>query len=423
MGVGGTHTNVSQDYGTSRKTRGSARRELKIFVIAGEHSGDALGGRMMAEINDQTHGNVRYLGVGGEHMADAGLVSQFPLDEVAVMGPMSILPRLPRIVRRVYQTVDAALAAEPEVVVIIDSPEFTHPIAKRIRKKSPDIPIVDYVSPSVWAWRPGRAKKMRAYVDHILALLPFEPEAHQRLGGPPCSYVGHPLIERKDWIDALDPAPLALSLRLDRSKPVVVMLPGSRKSEVARLLETFRGAIDLVSTWETQPTVLIPTKPSLRAFIESQIADWPVKAYLVEGEDDKFRAFKIADAALAASGTVTLELALCGTPAVVGYRVDRLAAQLRFLLKTPSIVLANLIAGKNIYPELIQERCTPVLLARALAPLLTDSSERLYQTQELSKVARLMSTPGTTPSRTAAEIVLKYALSGRSISRSVDVQD
>ncbi len=416
MSVDETHINLPGSYGESRKTRGAARHEVKVFIIAGEHSGDALGGRLMSEMNEQTRGNVRYLGVGGEKMSEAGLVSQFALEEVAVMGPMSILPHLPRMVRRVYQTVDAALAADPDVVVIIDSPEFTHPIAKRIRRKRPDIPIVDYVSPSVWAWRPGRAKRMRAYVDHILALLPFEPETHQRLGGPVCSYVGHPLIERKAWLDALDPAPLALSLRLDRSEPVVVLLPGSRKSEVGRLFAIFREAIDLVSTWERAPTLIIPTVPSLRSYIEGEIVDWPANVHLVLGEEDKFRAFKLADAALAASGTVTLELALTGTPAVVGYRVDRLAAQLKFLLKTPSIVLANLIAGQNIYPELIQERCTPVLLARALAPLLSETPERLAQKQGLSKITRMMSTPGTTPSGKAAEIVLRYAFNGRKAS-------
>ncbi len=133
-------------------------------------------------------------------MAHEGFASLFPIEDVAVMGPLSILPRLPRIMRRVYQTVDAALAFAPDAVVIIDSPEFTHPIAKRIRKRAPDIPIIDYVSPSVWAWRPGRAKRMRRYIDHVLALLPFEPDAHARLGGPACTYVGHPLIEKLDDI-------------------------------------------------------------------------------------------------------------------------------------------------------------------------------------------------------------------------------
>lgn len=396
-----------------RSRQRSGLRNIKIFIVAGEHSGDALGGRLMGEINRTMAGDVRYLGVGGDQMRDAGLISQFPLDEVAVMGPLSILPRLPRIVRRVYQTVDAAIAADPDVVVIIDSPEFTHPIAKRIRKKRPDIPIIDYVCPSVWAWRPGRAKRMRPYIDHILALLPFEPEALERLNGPPCTYVGHPLIERKAWLEALDPAPLALSLRLDPAEPTLVVLPGSRKSEVTRLLGLFRDAVKLVGRWERPPTIIIPTLPSVRPVIESQLASWPGRVHLIEGRDDRFRAFKLADAALAASGTVTLELALSGTPAVAAYKVDRLAAQFKFLLKTPSIVLANLIAGENIYPELIQDACTPVRLARALAPLLSDTPEREAQLSGLAHIASLMSTPGTTPSRRAAEIVLEYAQGGR----------
>ena len=182
-------------------------QDLRLFVVAGEHSGDALGAKLMAAINARRRGRVRYVGVGGPHMAQEGLVSQFPMEEVAVMGPAAIARRLPLILRRIRGTVAAAVAAEPDALVIIDSPEFTHPIARRVRKRRPDIPIIDYVSPSVWAWRPGRARRMRRYVDHVLALLPFEPDAHQRLGGPPCTYVGHPLVERLAWIEGLDPGP------------------------------------------------------------------------------------------------------------------------------------------------------------------------------------------------------------------------
>ena len=193
----------------------AGKADVNIFVIAGEHSGDALGGKLMAALRQKLGSRVRFQGVGDEAMQNEGLVSDFPMSDVTVMGPLSILRHLPRILKRVYGTVDRAIATEPDVVVIIDSPEFTHPIAKRIRKRRPDIPIVDYVSPSVWAWRPGRAKKMRPYVDHILGLLPFEPEAHARLGGPPCTYVGHPLIERADWLKNLDPEPLRQRLGLD----------------------------------------------------------------------------------------------------------------------------------------------------------------------------------------------------------------
>ena len=166
---------------------GSARHDLRLFLIAGEHSGDALGARLMAALNMQRKGRIHYLGVGGDGMEREGLASQFPLSDVAVMGPLSILSRLPRLIARVRRTAEAAIAAEPDAVVIIDAPEFTHPIAKRVRRRIPHVPIIDYVSPSVWAWRPGRARRMQAYIDHVLALLPFEPDAHMRLHGPPCT--------------------------------------------------------------------------------------------------------------------------------------------------------------------------------------------------------------------------------------------
>ena len=190
-----------------RRPRPRRAHDLRLFLVAGEHSGDALGAKLMAALNRRCKGQVHYLGVGGEGMEREGLASQFPLSDVAVMGPMSILPRLPRIISRVRRTADAAVAAEPDAVVIIDAPEFTHAIAKRIRKRAPSVPIIDYVCPSVWAWRPGRARKMHRYVDHVLALLPFEPAALKRLGGPPSTYVGHPLIERLDWLRDLDPDP------------------------------------------------------------------------------------------------------------------------------------------------------------------------------------------------------------------------
>ncbi len=223
-----------------RPTVAPVREDLRLFLVAGEHSGDALGARLMSVLNARCKGRVHYLGVGGADMEHQGLASQFPLSDVAVMGPLSILPRLPRIISRVRRAAAAAVAAEPDAVVIIDAPEFTHPIAKRIRKRAPNIPIIDYVSPSVWAWRPGRARKMRAYVDHVLALLPFEPEAHRTLGGPPCTYVGHPLIEKLDWLRDLDPWPLAERLGIEQDQLVLVVLPGSRTSEVGRLMEPFR---------------------------------------------------------------------------------------------------------------------------------------------------------------------------------------
>ena len=201
--------------------------------------GDALGAKLMAALGRLHAGPIEYAGVGGELMEAQGLASLFPMSDVAVMGPVAILKRLAPIVRRVYQTDRRGVAFEPDAVVIIDSPEFTHPIAKRIRRQRPHIPIVDYVSPTVWAWRPGRAKAMRPYVDHLLALLPFEPEAHERLGGPPCTYVGHPLVERLEAIRALDPEPLRARLGLDPASRCWWCCPAAGASEVGRLLGRF----------------------------------------------------------------------------------------------------------------------------------------------------------------------------------------
>lgn len=389
-------------------TTGSVAREIRLALVAGEHSGDLLGGKLMEALAAKADYRIAYAGVGGEHMAAHGLVSAFPLAEVAVMGPLAILKRLPKIVRRVYDAVDTVVAFEPDAVVIIDSPEFTHPIAKRIRRRRPDIPIIDYVSPSVWAWRPGRARKMRPYVDRVLALLPFEPAAHERLSGPPCTYVGHPMIERYDWFRSRDGAALSQRLGLDPAKPVLVVLPGSRPTEVARLMQPFGEAIGGLIARGIVPEVVLPVVASVRQLVEKGGATWPVVPHLVTGEDDKFAAFRLATAALAASGTVTLELAVAGTPMVVAYRVDQVAAQLRFLLKVHSVVLANLVLGENAFPELLQEDCTGAKLTASLAPLFSETSERKAQLAALARIpGRLLLDHGT-PSERAAEVVLSH---------------
>ncbi|WP_372643683.1 lipid-A-disaccharide synthase [Hyphomicrobium sp.] len=383
-------------------------KRLRIFLVAGEHSGDALGGKLIAALKKRHPDPIAFAGVGGEEMAHEGFSSLFPLEDVAVMGPMSILPKLPRIIRRVHQTVDAAIAFAPDLVVIIDSPEFTHPIAKRIRKRAPHIPIVDYVSPSVWAWRPGRAKKMRPYVDHILALMPFEPEAHARLGGPPCTYVGHPLIEKLDQIQNADAKGLASRLNLDPARPVLLVLPGSRTSEVERLIGDFGDAVARLSASIGPIEVVIPAVRHVRDRIVEKTAGWTVRPHIVDS-DDKYAAMRLARAALAASGTVTLELALAQTPSVVAYKVDIVMANLRFLLKVPSIVLANLVVGRNIYPEYLQEACTAENLAAALEPLFGETAARAAQLEGLALAPQKLRLAASSPSEAAADVVLSIA--------------
>lgn len=383
-------------------------KPLKIFLVAGEHSGDALGGKLIQALKRQSTTPISFAGVGGEDMARDGFVSIFPMEDVAVMGPMSILPKLPRIVRRVYQTVDAALAFAPDVVVIIDSPEFTHPIAKRIRKRAPQIPIIDYVSPTVWAWRPGRAKKMRRYVDRVLALLPFEPEAHARLGGPACTYVGHPLIEKLDQIQNADAAGLASRLGLDPSRPVLLVLPGSRRSEIEHMIDVFGEATARLSSLIGPIEIVIPAVRHVRERIVEKTASWTLRPHIIDS-DDKYAAMRLACAALATSGTVTLELALAQTPAVVAYKADRLIATLRFLIKVPSIVLANLVVGRNVYPEYLQEECTAESLARALEPLFSETPVRAAQLEGVALAPKKLQLAASSPSEAAANVVLSVA--------------
>jgi lipid-A-disaccharide synthase len=380
-------------------------RPRTIWLVAGEDSGDQLGAKLMRALR-AAEPDLAFGGVGGEAMAEAGFSSLFPLDDVAVMGYLPVLARARTLLRRIRETAEAAVRARPDVLVIIDSPGFTHAVAKRVRKAAPGIPIVDYVSPSVWAWRPWRAKGMRPFIDHVMALLPFEPDAHLRLGGPPCTYVGHPLIER---LPELRPTGGDLGRRDARPYSLVV-LPGSRRSEIERLMPVFGQVVAQASG--TMPVeAVLPAVTRHRVLIERLAADWPVPARIVTGEAPKHAAFRGARAALAASGTVTLELALAGVPMVVAYKVSRAEEFIaRRLIQVPTIVLPNLILAENAMPEFVQADCTPARLAAALQPLLAGGDARDAQLAALARIDGRMRLPDAdTPSRAAARIVLRAA--------------
>lgn len=377
-------------------------RPPAIWLVAGEDSGDQLGAKLMRALR-AAEPDIAFGGVGGEAMAEAGFASLFPLDDVAVMGYLPVLARARTLLRRIRETADAVVRARPDVLVIIDSPGFTHAVAKRVRKAAPGIPIIDYVSPSVWAWRPWRAKGMRAFIDHVLALLPFEPDAHLRLGGPPCTYVGHPLIER---LADLRPSG-AETLRRDVQPYSLVILPGSRRSEIERLMPVFGQALERVA--RTLPVeAVLPAVTRHRALIERLATAWPAPVRIVTGEAAKYAAFRGARAALAASGTVTLELALAGVPMVVAYKVSRAEEVIaRRLIQVPTIVLPNLILAENAMPEFVQSDCSPERLAEALTPLLAGGAARTTQGAALARIDDRMQLPGAeTPSRAAARIVL-----------------
>jgi lipid-A-disaccharide synthase len=390
---------------------------VRIVVIAGEHSGDALGAKLMAELNRRLPDQIAYTGVGGALMEREGLTSLFPLADITVMGVFAILKQLPTLWRRGGEATAAAVAAQPNVVVIIDAPEFTHRVAKRIRKRLLNVPIIDYVSPTVWAWRPGRAKAMTPYVDHVLALLPFEPAVHRDLGGPQCTYVGHPLLEKLAWIDGLDPDTSLLAEGLAQSDQLLVVLPGSRRSEVERLMGVFGEAMGLLTARQPGVRVVIPAMPNVRPLIEARLAQWPKGSdgkivghpRVVAGDQEtlKFSIFKAARAALAASGTVTLELALARTPMVVAYKVDLALSLARRLIMAKTCVLPNLITGDRAIPEFLQEDCTAENLAVALDAAMREGPSRAAQMMELTRVPeQLALSGGRTPSAAAADVVM-----------------
>jgi lipid-A-disaccharide synthase len=394
----------------ARTSGGIAR---KVFLVATEESGDRLGASLMKVLRQRLGDAVEFHGVGGRGMAREGLTSLFPIEQLSIVGLSAVLKQLPKILRLIGQTVDAVVTAAPDVLVIIDSPDFTHRVARRVRARAPSIPIVNYVSPTVWAWRPGRARTMRGYVDHVLALLPFEPEAYRRLGGPPCSFVGHPLIEQ---IATLRPD-TEEKARRDAQPPVLLVLPGSRRSEVGRHLAVFGQTLAMLRTQGMLFEAVLPTTPHLESAVREGVAGWEVAPRLAIGEVEKRAAFRIGHAALTKSGTVTLELALAGVPMVAAYRVGAVEAWiLQRLVKVQSVILANLVIGENVVPEYIQADCTADNLAPALAEVLADTPARTRQLAAFARLDNIMSTGASSPSVRAADIVLETIRKSRRVS-------
>jgi lipid-A-disaccharide synthase len=379
---------------------------MKVFLVATEESGDRLGAALMHALKAKLGSSVEFRGVGGYEMAAQGLPSLFRIDDLAIVGLAGITQALPKIIARIRQTARAALDERPDVMVIIDSPDFTHRVARRVRRKNRAIPIVDYVSPSVWAWRPGRARAMSRYIDHVLALLPFEPEVHRKLGGPPCTYVGHPLVEQ---IDELRPNAAEAERRINGT-PLLLVLPGSRKNEIRRLIDPFGRTIERIAKTVWPLDIAIPTTPHLQDLVLRETAPWPLRPQILVKREDRRAAFRTARAALAKSGTVTLELGISGVPMITAYKMASWEIAIaRRLIRVPSVILTNLVLGENVVPEFIQAECTPDKLSAALLPLLSDSPERQRQVEAFARLDALMEIGQAQPARRAAEIVQHVA--------------
>jgi lipid-A-disaccharide synthase len=367
-------------------------RPLKIAIVAGEESGDLLGADMIAALGAATGRDVVLVGLGGRHLEALGLTPLFNASDIALMGITAVLRDLPRLIRRIGQTASAIVGEKPDCLVTIDSPDFSLRVAKKVRAADPNIPIIHYVCPSVWAWRPGRAPAMKPYVDEILCVLPFEPGELERLGGPPGRFVGHRLASDAGVATArlMQAAPRGLAPEREKT---LLLLPGSRRGEVRHLLAPFRETVDLLSQRGNRLRLILPTVPHVAGMVAEATASWPHKPEIVTDAAAKWRAFGEADAALIASGTVSLELAMAGVPMASCYKLDTLARLAQGFVTVWSASLPNLIADRPIVPEFYNDYVRPAYLARLLEGLLADTPARQWQKDGFAEVARRMATP------------------------------
>ena len=371
---------------------------LTFFLIAGEPSGDKLGAALMAGLR-QLHPAVTFSGIGGPLMQAQGMTSLFPMEELSVMGLAEVLPKYFPLKRRIAQAAEAAVAAKPAALITIDSPDFCLRVAKLVKAAQPDLRTIHYVAPSVWAWRPKRAAKMAGGIDHVLALLPFEPP-YMTAAGMTCDFVGHPVVaevlasvaEREAFTQT--------------QRPMILCLPGSRKSEVSRLAPIFGQALALMAAKHPHLSVVLPTLPHLADLVQSLTQDWAVKPRLILDPSEKRGAFAMADVALAASGTVSLELAANQTPMVIAYAMHPFSfwAMKRMAL-IDTVTLVNLVAESRSVPELLGPACTPHAISDALQAVLADSTA---QRAAMQTTMQRLGLGGEAPGLRAARSVLAH---------------
>jgi lipid-A-disaccharide synthase len=376
------------------------------MLVCGEPSGDQLGGQLMAALKAIAGDRVSVTGVGGRSMTAQGLNTLFPLDDTAVMGLNEVVPKIAIILRRVREVCDIAVRTQPDAVVLIDSPDFTHRIARRLKHLKPAIRTIDYVAPQVWASRAYRARAMARNFDLLLALLPFEPPFFEKYGLRTV-FVGHPVIERARLMTGGSALRARLGIGFDQ--PLLAVLPGSRSSEIRFILPRFRAAVAEIAARLPNLVTVVPTVPHVAARVRDAVRNWPVPVHLIEGDADKFSAMSTANAALAASGTVTTELALARTPMVVAYRVGWLT----YLLARPLFVsrwftLVNLLLEREAVPEFLQGAATPQRLADAVIHLMTDARAADAQRSDLDLAAELLGRGSEAPSLRAARAIIDF---------------
>ncbi|QBX34648.1 lipid-A-disaccharide synthase [Paracoccus liaowanqingii] len=377
---------------------------MRYFLIAGEASGDQLGAALMAGLR-QLDADAQFDGIGGPAMTGLGLHSLFSMDELSVMGIWEVLPKYRHLKRRIAQTAEAVTAAAPDVLITIDSPDFGLRVAHLARAARPDLRTVHYVAPSVWAWRPGRARKMARVIDHVLAILPFEPPLMEA-AGMTCDFVGHPVATSD--VAGPDEAQLFRNAHgIAPDAPVVLCLPGSRRGEVARLGPRFDEALMRLRDRVPEIRVVLPTVPGVAGLVRDMTRRWPTAPIVVEEAEEKRAAFAAADLALAASGTVSLELAANRIPMVIGYDMAPLSRLIvGVLLRTDTVTLVNLVSDTRAVPEFLGRACQPGPLAQALQQTLEEPSGRAAQLEAMDLTMERLGKGGEAPGLRAAASVI-----------------
>jgi lipid-A-disaccharide synthase len=377
-------------------------RPLCVMLVAAEASGDDRGAALARALRARLGDGVRFVGVGGARMAAEGVQSPFDITELSILGLLEGLMAYPKVKARVADTVALAAREKPDVAVLIDSWGFTLRVAQGLRKLDPDLPLIKYVAPQVWATRPGRAKTLAASVDHLLSIHIFD-APYFEAQGLRVTFVGNSALNL-DFSQA-DGARLRSQLGIADDAPVLLVLPGSRPGEISRILPPFADAVAILKKARPDLQVIIPAAPTVAASVRDQAGAW---AHVVEGEAAKLDAMKAATVALACSGTVTTELALAGVPMVVGYRLGSMThAILKHLIKTPYITLFNIAAQAFVAPELVQDDCNGPALAREVGKRLDDPELRRTQAEAQSAALLKMGRGGPDPSEIAADAVLK----------------
>ena len=377
---------------------------IRIFLIAGEPSGDLLGGRLMAALKSQTRGNVEFLGIGGQNMEKEGLDSLFPIHDISLMGLAEIIPKILKLRQLIFSTVKAVEGFSPDVLITIDSPGFCLRVLKRLNKNNIKTKKVHYVAPSVWAWRSGRVKKFAKEFDHLLTLLPFEP-SYFIPNGLPSTFIGHAVIESD--IEKIDGPSFRKKYNINFKAPLICVLPGSRLGEVRRHLKPFGAAVLLLKQNFPKLNVVIPTLPILKAEVWKIVKNWDINVTLVDSQNSRFDSMAASNIALAASGTVSLELGLIRVPCVIAYRVNPITSLIaRFLIKVSYFNLINILLDREVTPEFIQEKCSGRNLSAALQDLLTDKNAYQNQQDAVTKALKLLRVEKKLPSNAAAETIL-----------------